>query len=42
MSTRGVNQHGISMVTKCWLGDFKTDADLRRELLETVYGCGSR
>jgi GTP cyclohydrolase I len=23
MSTRGVNQHGVSMVTKCWLGDFK-------------------
>ena len=33
MSTRGVNQHGVSMVTKCWLGDFKVDADRRRELL---------
>ena len=36
MSTRGVNQHGVSMVTKCWLGDFKEDAGLRRELLESI------
>lgn len=36
MSTRGVNQHGISMVTKCWLGEFKTDASLRRELLDSL------
>ena len=33
MSTRGVNQHGVSMVTKCWLGDFKSDPELRRELM---------
>jgi len=39
MSTRGVNQHGVSMVTKCWLGDFKTDADLRRELLGSIGRC---
>ena len=39
MSTRGVNQHGVTMVTKCWLGDFKADADLRRELLDSI-GCG--
>jgi GTP cyclohydrolase I len=39
MSTRGVNQHGVSMVTKCWLGDFQTDPALRRELLESLGGC---
>lgn len=36
MSTRGVNQHGVSMVTKCWLGDFQHDPALRRELLESL------
>jgi GTP cyclohydrolase IA len=36
MSTRGVNQHGVSMVTKCWLGDFKRDPDLRRELMDSI------
>lgn len=36
MSSRGVNQHGVSMVTQCWLGDFREDAALRRELLETL------
>lgn len=36
MTTRGVNQHGISMVTKCWLGDFKNDESLRRELMDSV------
>src|SRR3954447_15802953 len=39
MSTRGVNQHGVSMVTKCWLGDFQHDPALRRELLESLGGC---
>jgi GTP cyclohydrolase I len=39
MATRGVNQHGVSMVTKCWLGDFKADAELRRELIESIRGC---
>lgn len=39
MSTRGFNQHGVSMVTKCWLGDFKTDPELRRELLGSVGRC---
>lgn len=39
MSTRGVNQHGVSMVTKCWLGDFREDPALRRELLESLGGC---
>jgi GTP cyclohydrolase I len=36
MSTRGVNQHGVSMVTKCWLGEFRTDPDLRREFMESI------
>ena len=40
MSTRGVNRHGVSMVTKCWLGDFKSDQDLRRELMESLR-CGA-
>ncbi len=39
MSTRGVNQHGISMVTKCWLGDFKSEESLRRELMDSIRGC---
>ena len=39
MSTRGINQHGVSMVTKCWLGDFKADPDLRRELLGSIGRC---
>lgn len=41
MSTRGVNQHGVSMVTRCWLGDFKTDSALRRELMDSL-PCGER
>jgi GTP cyclohydrolase I len=36
MSTRGVNQHGVSMVTKCWLGEFKDDPVLRSELLDSL------
>lgn len=36
MATRGVNQHGILMVTKCWLGDFKKNETLRRELMESI------
>jgi GTP cyclohydrolase I len=36
MSTRGLKQHGSSMVTKCWLGEFKTDAELRRDVMESV------
>ncbi len=36
MSSRGVNQHGISMVTHCWLGSYREDAVLRRELLDTL------
>ena len=36
MSSRGVNQHGLSMVTKCWLGDFRSDPDLRRDFTESL------
>ena len=39
MTTRGVNQPGVIMVTKCWLGDFREDPELRRELLASL-GCG--
>jgi len=27
---------GIAMVTKCWLGDFRNDSRLRRELMESL------
>jgi GTP cyclohydrolase I len=27
------------MVTKCWLGDFRTDPDLRHELMQSIRGC---
>ncbi len=40
MSTRGVNQHGVAMVTKAWLGDFKSDPELRRELMGSIAGFG--
>jgi GTP cyclohydrolase I len=36
MSTRGVNQHGVTMVTRAWLGEFRSDAGLRRELLDSL------
>ena len=36
MKSRGVRQHGVSMVTKCWLGDFRDDPALRRELMESL------
>ena len=36
MTTRGVNQHGASMVTKCWRGDFRHDSDLRREFMSSI------
>ena len=39
MATRGVNKHGISMVTECWLGEFKTDPELRRELMASIRPC---
>ena len=37
MSTRGVKEHGSSMVTKCWLGDYKSDPDLRRDMLDSIH-----
>jgi GTP cyclohydrolase IA len=40
MSTRGINQHGVSMVTKCWLGEFRENPELRRELMESIGGHG--
>ena len=33
MTTRGVHQHGASMVTSRMLGVFRDDANTRRELL---------
>ena len=36
MATRGVNQHDVSMVTKCWLGAFREDGDLRREVMDSI------
>ncbi|HEU4821625.1 MAG TPA: GTP cyclohydrolase I FolE [Qipengyuania sp.] len=36
MATRGVNQHDVSMVTKCWLGAFREDRDLRREVMDSI------
>lgn len=36
MSTRGVRQHGVSLVTRCWLGEFDADAGLRHELLSSL------
>lgn len=36
MSTRGVRQHGVSMITKCWLGDFRTDPELRADLMASI------
>jgi GTP cyclohydrolase I len=39
MTTRGVNKHGVTMITKCWLGDFKSDPDLRREMMDSLRCC---
>lgn len=36
MTTRGVNQHGVSMVTKCWLGEFKSHPELRHEIMQSI------
>lgn len=38
MTSRGVNQPGVSMVTKAWLGDFASDAELRRDFLSSIMG----
>lgn len=37
MSTRGVKQHGISMITKCWLGEYRSDPELRREVMASIH-----
>ena len=42
MTTRGVNQPGVSMVTQCWLGDFRKSAELRRELMDCLRLCDGR
>lgn len=36
MATRGVNQQGLTMVTRCWLGEFEKDAELRREFVAST------
>jgi GTP cyclohydrolase I len=36
MATRGVNHQGVDLVTKCWLGEFREDPALRRELMEAI------
>lgn len=36
MTTRGVNQPHVAMVTKAWLGDFRDDPELRRDLLSSI------
>src|SRR5688500_15981944 len=33
MTTRGVNQPGVAMLTSAWLGEFRSDPDLRREFM---------
>mgnify|MGYP003576576264 CR=1 FL=1 len=41
MATRGVRQHGVTMVTKCWLGEFRSDPGLRAELIAALPGTGA-
>jgi GTP cyclohydrolase I len=41
MGTRGVNQREAAMVTKCWLGDFREDAELRRDLMVSIGRVGA-
>ncbi len=36
MSSRGVNQQGVALVTKAWLGEFALDAELRREFMSSI------
>lgn len=38
MTTRGVRKPGVSMVTRRFLGAFKTDRDLRQEFLASITG----
>ena len=36
MSTRGVNKHGVSMVTSAMRGDFQKDRELRRDFMGII------
>jgi GTP cyclohydrolase I len=36
MSSRGVKEHGSMLVTKCWLGAFETDPELRRDMIDSI------
>ncbi|MBZ9708528.1 GTP cyclohydrolase I FolE [Mesorhizobium sp. ESP7-2] len=36
MTSRGVHAHGTRLITKCMLGVFDTDVDLRREFLSSI------
>lgn len=36
MTTRGVNQHGVSLITHCWLGRFRDEPALRAEFLSAL------
>lgn len=38
MNSRGVNQQGVALVTKAWLGEFALDAQLRREFMSSIPG----
>ena len=38
MTTRGIRKPGVSMVTRRFLGAFKTDRDLRQEFLASIAG----
>lgn len=38
MATRGVRQHGVTMVTKCWLGEFRDEPALRTEMMAALPG----
>jgi GTP cyclohydrolase I len=38
MTTRGVHQTGVTMVTSRMLGAFRDDANTRRELLALIRG----
>ena len=38
MSTRGVHKSGVDTITTHFLGDYSKDANLRRELMDTING----
>lgn len=41
MASRGVNQPGVAMMTKAWLGDFRTDPELRRDFMASIPRAGT-